>query len=294
VIHVVLASDRNLVRQAGIAALSARRQTAAPLRVTFLTPAQDASSGLWDTVTRALAAERTECEVRPVQIALPELQLAAHLTPVTYYRLLLPRLLPERDERVIYLDCDVLVNTDLGELWAHELGDRSLAGVPDPKFQEWTRLGIDPSDGYFNAGVLLLDLASIRRERLFEAALRFSQEHPEALTWSDQCALNRVFTKRWSPLDKRWNYQHAAMVQDASESGLARAVEIASTSVVHFNNYNRPWLPESWHPLQRRYFAVVASRPELDPRVSPTLSQRVTRLKRMVKWRVDRLRRASP
>ena len=73
VIHVVLASDRNLVRQAGIAALSARRQTAAPLRVTFLTPAQDASSGLWDTVTRALAAERTECEVRPVQNRSPRI-----------------------------------------------------------------------------------------------------------------------------------------------------------------------------------------------------------------------------
>ena len=128
-IHVVLASDRNLVRQAGIAALSARRQTAAPLRVTFLTPAQDASSGLWDTVTRALAAERTECEVRPVQIALPELQLAAHLTPVTYYRLLLPRLLPERDERVIYLDCDVLVNTDL------ESYGRMNSGIdPSPVF----------------------------------------------------------------------------------------------------------------------------------------------------------------
>ena len=285
-IHVVLASDRNLVRQAGIAALSARRQTAGRLKVTFLTPAEDAGSGLWDRVTRALAAERTPCEVRPVQIALPELQLAEHLTPVTYYRLLLPRLLPERDERVIYLDCDILVNTDLGELWEHPLGDRSLAAVADPEFQSWARLGIDPSGGYFNAGVLLLDLAAIRRDQSFDAALRFSQEHPEALTWSDQCALNKVFSQQWATLDTRWNYQHAAMVRDARSLGLKQAVAIASRSIVHFNNYNRPWLPESWHPLQRQYFAVFAARPELDPRVPPTLGQRWARLKRWIKWNV--------
>lgn len=46
-----------------------------------------------------------------------------------YYRLILPSLLPDL-EKILYLDCDLLVLDDIAELWDTELGGRSCARPP--------------------------------------------------------------------------------------------------------------------------------------------------------------------
>src|SRR5262245_42672933 len=116
-IEVVLASDRNLIKQAGITALGALERTSTPLNVTFLTPAADEGHPDWKVVTDLVRAEGAPCTLRPVTFRPTTLQLAQHLTEVTYYRLLLPELLPTTLHRVIYLDCDVYVGRDLAGLW---------------------------------------------------------------------------------------------------------------------------------------------------------------------------------
>src|SRR5678815_945027 len=105
-IDLVLASDRNLIRQAGITALSAAAASSLPVRATFLTPAADAGHRDWGLVEAALRRRGVPCTVVPVSLNASRLQLAEHLTPVTYYRLVLPTLLPESQRRAIYLDCD--------------------------------------------------------------------------------------------------------------------------------------------------------------------------------------------
>ena len=151
----------------------------------------------------------------------------------------------------------MLVGCDLAALWSTPLQGRPIGAVPDANFTSWDRLGLTPADGYFNAGVLLLDLARIRLDRIFEAALQFSQAYPERLTWSDQCALNATLAGNWFPLASQWNYQYADVVAEVRANGLTAAVAKAASSVMHFNNYDRPWLPESAHPLRDRLFGVA-------------------------------------
>src|SRR5262245_42427578 len=203
-IYVVLASDRNLIRQAGITALSAVEHASAPLSFSFLTPAEDAGSHAWPSILALLRERGAECRLVPV-VFNQSLQLAQHLNNVTYFRLLLPEVIPPDIDRVIYLDCDVLVQRDLSQLWAHALGEHALAAVQDAGFSDWAKLGLNPEAGYFNAGVVLLDLQAIRAQGLFRDALKFAKDHPARLTWSDQCALNHVFERRWPRLDKFWN-----------------------------------------------------------------------------------------
>ena len=285
-IDIVLASDRNLIRQAGITALSAARASSLPVRATFLTPQADADHRDWGLVEAALRKRGVSYSLVPVTLNASRLQLAEHLTAVTYYRLVLPTLLPEGQRRAIYLDCDVIVHRDLAELWSMKMNDMPIAAAPDLNFRDWSRLGIESADGYFNAGVLLLDLHVIRTTGAFESALEFSRENPGALTWSDQCALNRVFTRKWIRLDRHWNYQYSTFMDDIRQHGMRAAVEAASKSVIHFNNYERPWLAEFPHPLKKFYLSVVAANPELASPSSRTIPQQLQYLKRLIKWRI--------
>ncbi|KZV96850.1 nucleotide-diphospho-sugar transferase [Exidia glandulosa HHB12029] len=66
-------------------------------------------------------------------------------------------------ERVLYLDADVLVRKNLSELWSTDLQGRALGaarniGHPLGHVGVW-----DEKRPYFNAGVMLLDLARIRQ-----------------------------------------------------------------------------------------------------------------------------------
>ena len=55
-----------------------------------------------------------------------------YISIATYYRLKAPSLLPNVD-KIIYLDCDVVVNTSLKELYEIDIKDYLLAGVSDNK-----------------------------------------------------------------------------------------------------------------------------------------------------------------
>ena len=50
---------------------------------------------------------------------------------MTYYRLFADGLLPKSINKVLYLDADIIVNTDLLQLWDIDLTDKAIAVVPE-------------------------------------------------------------------------------------------------------------------------------------------------------------------
>ena len=89
------------------------------------------------------------------------------------YRMFIPEVLDSLS-KVIYLDCDIIVNLDLQELWAIDMGGKSIAGAFD-EVHEQAKLylarklqlrfsGIKPAD-YINSGVVVMDLQRIRERR---------------------------------------------------------------------------------------------------------------------------------
>ena len=106
------------------------------------------------------------------------------------------KLIPANINRVIYLDSDIIIKGSLDELWAVDLEKCIIAAVTDPivnndrSVREKIRLA--PESKYFNTGVLVIDLRHWRDARLGERALDFLVNHPELITWWDQCALNHI------------------------------------------------------------------------------------------------------
>ena len=160
--------------------------------------------------------------VRADREALAGLPVSEHVTLATYFRILIPRLLPPWLEKVIYLDSDLVVLRDLNELWREPLGDhwclaaqdmaapyldaeRVLANFHDcarylasprplPNYEE---LALDGRAKYFNAGVLVIDLARWRGADMTGQLLGCLHEHRRHVLWWDQYALNVVLAGKW-------------------------------------------------------------------------------------------------
>lgn len=170
-----------------------------------------------------------------------------HISSTTYARLLITNILPEDISRVLYLDADILVLDDLSPVCEMDLdnavvgavvderlsthikmGNTSLAGMPLPRVQD-----------YFNAGVLLIDLAKWRTERIPEKALEYLELYPHS-AFSDQDALNFACDSAWKKLDPRWNYYQIDLKKPVSDlSGGQRP------GIIHFQGCLKPWDPSS-------------------------------------------------
>ncbi|MDR1491030.1 MAG: glycosyltransferase family 8 protein, partial [Desulfovibrio sp.] len=119
----------------------------------------------------------------------------------TLFRLFIPELIHE--ERVLYLDCDVICTMDVRAVFDLPTGSVPMAGAPDTglrgdrKLSLYLRsLGLDPKS-YVNAGVLLMDLEKIRHgyAELKDRTLSFIAEK-RGLRSPDQDALNKYFQSR--------------------------------------------------------------------------------------------------
>ena len=138
------------------------------------------------------------------------LPTTAEFGNVVWLRLYLPEILADAT-RVLYLDSDTFVVRPLLDLWETPLGEAPLAAVANvvepPLRSHVAALGVSYPGGYFNSGVLLMNLQLMRAEDALEQLLRFAVDHRGALVWPDQDVLNGVFSERWASLHPRFNAQ---------------------------------------------------------------------------------------
>ena len=156
---------------------------------------------------------------QPLATGLAALPAWGRMTSTTYHRLLLPQLLPAGVSRAIWLDCDLLLTTDLVRLWETDVGDCHLLAVRDSVvplvssrygIHRWRELGLRRGAQYFNAGVMLLDVDRWREDDVGALAGDYLRQAPDVMFW-DQEGLNAVLTGRWGELDPRWNRMASAM-----------------------------------------------------------------------------------
>jgi lipopolysaccharide biosynthesis glycosyltransferase len=191
---------------------------------------------------------------------------------ISWARLLLPNALPGVD-RVIYLDADTLVVDSLTPLWELPLGASPVAAVANVSESAMRAhvesLGIEARAGYFNAGVLVINLAQWRAEGAVDALVSFATNHP-SLPGFDQDALNAVFAGRWSPLHPRWNAMNSLRlwrplaVEVFGEAAVQEAT--SAPAVLHFEGPSlcKPWHHLCDHPRRVEYRSTLALTPWRD------------------------------
>jgi lipopolysaccharide biosynthesis glycosyltransferase len=182
------------------------------------------------------------------------LPLWGRMTVTTYNKLLAPELVPLHITKALWLDADVLAQADLEDLWTGDLGNAAVRAARDPVVGSvgarfgvagWRELGLDPGARYFNAGVLVMDLAKWRAEDIGVRALEYVRRHWRRVYFWDQEGLNAVLAGRWTPLEPAWNWSPSL-----GAPGVA-------PRLVHFAGNLKPWRYRGrsrWHEL---YYAEV-------------------------------------
>jgi O-methyltransferase len=251
------------------------------------------------------AAVLVEHRVAAADVA--HLPAVAHFGTVVWLRFLLPTLLSEVD-RVVYLDADTLVVDDLAPLFATDLGGRPIGAVANlvapSQWRRITGLGIlDPAD-VCNSGVLLMDLAALRRLPLPELVEDTVRALGDRLTWPDQDVLNVLFAGSWTPLHPRYNlqtscYEWLDLAVAVHGEDVVRAAH-AQPAVVHFEGpaVCKPWSALCTHPLRAQYLEVLRRTPwpdaatEVDRLALATgrlpAGARRRALRQLAGWRTDR------
>lgn len=97
----------------------------------------------------------------------------SRFTIAMFYKFFIGDLVPPDVEKMIYLDSDIIVNLDIAELWKINLGDKIFATVPEianyesaeiMNYKPLCRNNLVDVEDYFNAGVLLMNLKTLRTE----------------------------------------------------------------------------------------------------------------------------------
>ena len=137
------------------------------------------------------------------------INMHTQISTPTYYRLLAPSILPKDVHKILYLDGDIIINGDIGELWSTDLTDKAFAGVEDccTPSDDCERLGYSSEYGYYNAGVSLYNLDYWREHNLSLKAFSYIQDHPSSLTWMDQDVVNCLFHELRVCLPYSYNFQ---------------------------------------------------------------------------------------
>ena len=110
-------------------------------------------------------------------------------------------------DKVLYLDADTLIQDDLSELYATDISGQYVAAVKDGlmyQFPEHIKeVNLSNKDFYFNSGVMLLNLAKIRKDDIIRSAVIYFNTHNEV--FGDQDVLNVVFGKAVKSLSYKYN-----------------------------------------------------------------------------------------
>ena len=168
---------------------------------------------------------------------------------VYYYRAFIPLLFPIY-KKAVYIDSDVILRGDIGELFDIELGDNVLAAMVDPKvsaipeFRDYVDNAVGvPHDEYVNSGVQVMDLRKMRKMKYLSTMIEMMRKYDADLVAPDQDYLNVILRGKILFLDPVWN---AEPVKD-----LPRNVKL-----VHFNLFNKPWHYKGV-PCERIFWAAA-------------------------------------
>ena len=274
-IHIAAVCDANYAMPLAVM-LASLAATLGPERVATVYILE---SGL-DAATR----KRVEQSVRGTRIALrwvtlvrdrlaalrPTLRKFDYASLASYYRLLLPEAVPGDVDKLIYLDCDLVIRRDIGALWDIDIGDAPLLAVPE--LSEAARLvssregirrhrdvGLADDQLEFNAGVMLINLRVWREEHVALRAFAYLRAAGHGVRWQDQDALNVVTAPRWRPLDSRWNVTMHAF-RGAADAEEAKRL-LAGPFIVHYNTAQKPWhvdFPYGFRELFEHYLDATA------------------------------------
>lgn len=186
--------------------------------------------------------ERSNAILHPIYVdaeLFREMPVNDRLPIETYFRLLALFILPENIERILWLDADMIIKSDITRFYRTDMGNTSIAVMKDQGSaiiiaECHERLHLQNDSVYFNAGVILFNLEKIRKHWSKETLFEWTNKIQYRLEYLDQDILNLMFEKDKLISSNIWNYQIKSWTEIKEEDLLCAAI-------IHYVGPIKPW-----------------------------------------------------
>ena len=174
---------------------------------------------------------------------------------IAFARILIPELIKE--DKVLYLDCDIVVNANLDELFNIDLENKWVCGVRDYQV---------PAE--FNSGMLLINNKKWKESNIVSSLLEKAKD--PNLRNGDQTVINEVFKGRIEELDLSYNYQ-IGFEKAAFWGNLQKTTQfldkVKKPKIIHFITEDKPFnlvstvsLRNKWWHYRRLEWSEIISK----------------------------------
>ena len=136
-----------------------------------------------------------------------------------------------KEDRALYLDCDLVVTKNLDDLFATDLQDYPLAAVRD--FGGRAYFGRE----MFNAGVLLINNVLWKQENMTQKLIDLTNEWHDKVDQADQSILNMLFENKWLELD--FDYNHIVIHKQFTDYQIPEGQDYPA--IIHYLSHRKPW-----------------------------------------------------
>ena len=252
--NIVCATDDNYVPICGIMLTSLfKSNPGCYFSVYVLTKGlnKESKSLLYNSLGKlgGVSGEINICEVDDSVIKKIPVRISFHFTIATFYRFLIADILHEDVDRVLYLDCDILVRGDISKLYDIDMTDIAVAACLQPNGENGKFISgpiegvIEPFGypkryGYFNVGVLMINLEYWREHNVADQLIAYLADNYNKCTFLDQDVLNAVLYNRKKNIPLKYN----VMTQFLKGHNDTENPYIQENPViVHYSGMHKPW-----------------------------------------------------
>ena len=168
----------------------------------------------YEEVIAKYESEDVKIEFISLKTILTKIKVKFHLRDYysieTYYRFFIANMYPQYD-KVLYMDCDIVCLGDIAELYNTDITNLFLAASPEEVmaevkvFGDYVEKALDvPVNEYFNAGIMVMNLAEFRKENIEEKFFKMINRFRFRVT-QDEDYLNVLCKGKTKILDLGWN-----------------------------------------------------------------------------------------
>jgi lipopolysaccharide biosynthesis glycosyltransferase len=174
----------------------------------------------------------------------------------SYFLIKVPNLLKQAN-KILFLDCDIIVRKSLNELFDIDIDDYYILAAEDINNISFKKeRNISDEYFYFNSGVFVLNCKKWRDDNIEHECFRYVDENGNKFVFQDQEILNGVLYKKAKKLDISWNFQYVNNYVGSFDNELYKKVK-ENPSIIHYITSNKPWKKDSFNCLLFEYWKYL-------------------------------------